>query len=237
MLFRSRCGTEHPEAWRRAVVALGADGDLAFDGDGDRVLLADAAGEVLDGDPVLHLLARDMKARRRLAGNRVVATVMSNLGLERTLAAARIALDRVPVGDRHVAARMRETGAALGGEQSGHVLLAFDGVLVGDGLVAGVKALQAARRRGSTLADARREVPRFPQVLRNVRVARKIPLDHAPSFAAKIRAEEAGLKGEGRVLVRYSGTEPLLRIMVEGSDAAQVKGVVDRLEIAAHQMA
>ena len=141
----------------------------------------------------------------------------------------------MPVGDRHVAARMRETGAALGGEQSGHVLLSFDGALVGDGLVAGVLALLAAKRRRVSLEEARREVPRYQQVLRNVRVARKAPLEQLPALAARIREEEAALHGNGRVLVRYSGTEPLLRIMVEGLDAASVKGAVDRLEVAARE--
>ena len=155
--------------------------------------------------------------------------MMSNFGLERALSKAGIGLDRVPVGDRHVAARMRETRAVLGGEQSGHVVLWWDGALVGDGLVAGVLAIEAARRRGLSLAACRAEVTRYPQVLENVRVARRVPLAEAPLFLARVREEEAALSGTGRVVVRYSGTEPLLRIMVEGPDRAAVDAAVARL--------
>jgi phosphoglucosamine mutase len=231
--INDRCGTEHREAWLAAVARGGADGGIAFDGDGDRVLLADATGEVLDGDPLLHLLARDLHERGCLAGDRVVATIMSNFGLEQALARVDVALERVPVGDRHVAARMRETGAALGGEQSGHVVLRWGDALVGDGLVAGVTALQAAKRRGLSLEAARREVVRVPQVLRNVAVAKKVPFDEAPAFARAIHEEERRLAGVGRVVVRYSGTESLLRIMVEAADASVVDGAIGRLERAA----
>jgi len=227
------CGTEHPEAWRSAVVSERADGGLAFDGDGDRVLLADERGEVLDGDPVLHLLAREMHARGALPGDLVVSTVMANAGLEDALAEFGVRLDRTPVGDRFVAERMRSTGAALGGEPSGHVLLRWGEALLGDGLVAGVRALQAARVRGLKLSAARAEVPRWPQVLRNVRVLQKVPLEQAPAFLDAVRREEGALAGRGRVVVRYSGTEPLLRIMVEAPDEAAVRAAVARLETAA----
>ncbi len=235
--INDRCGTEHPDRWRAAVRALGGLGGIAFDGDGDRVLLADERGEVLDGDPLLHLLARDLTERGLLPGRVVVATVMSNLGLEQALSLHGIRLERVPVGDRHVAARMRELGAGLGGEQSGHILLRWGDALVGDGVVAGVVALQAARRRGLSLSAARTEVVKCPQVLRNVPVARKVPLEQATGFSAAVRAEEAGFAGRGRVVVRYSGTEPLLRIMVEGPDAASVSASVDRLARAAATIA
>ena len=226
------CGTQHVEPWRAAIRAAGAQGGLSFDGDGDRVLLADGTGEVLDGDPILYLLGRDLDERKALHGRLVVATVMSNFGLETALAARGIRLERVPVGDRHVAARMRETGASLGGEQSGHVVLERAGALLGDGVLAGVEALQAARRLGVALGDVRRAVPRCPQVLKNVRVARKVPLEQAPRFLERVAAEEAALQGRGRVVVRYSGTEPLLRIMVEGPDEATVHAAVARLESA-----
>jgi phosphoglucosamine mutase len=227
------CGTEHPAAWRAAVLAERAHGGLAFDGDGDRVLLADERGDVLDGDPVLHLLAREMHGRDALPGDLVVSTVMANAGLEAALSTFGVRLERTPVGDRFVAERMRETGAALGGEPSGHVLLRWGDALVGDGLVAGVRALQAARARGLVLSAARAEVPRWPQVLRNVRVPRKVPLDEAPAFLAAVRREEGALAGRGRVVVRYSGTEPLLRIMVEAPDEGAVRAAVSRLETAA----
>lgn len=237
--INDRCGTEHPAAWREAVreAADGADdvaGGLAFDGDGDRVLLCDAAGEVLDGDVMLHLLALDLHGRGALPGQRVVSTSMANLGLEEVLAARGIALDRTDVGDRHVAERMRATGAVLGGEPSGHVLLAWDGALIGDGVVAGVASLQAARRRGRTLAACRAEVPRHPHVLKSVRMARRAPLE-TPGFAAAVAAAQASLGGAGRVVVRYSGTEPVLRLMVEGRDAAAVAAAVSALEAAAHR--
>ena len=227
--INDRCGSEHPEAWLAAVRSARGFGGMAFDGDGDRVLLADETGQILDGDVLLHLLALDLSARGALDPKTVVATVMSNFGLERALSKAGIALDRVPVGDRHVAARMRETRAVLGGEQSGHVVLWWDGALVGDGLVAGVLAIEAARRRGLSLAACRAEVTRYPQVLENVRVARRVPLAEAPLFLARVREEEAALSGTGRVVVRYSGTEPLLRIMVEGPDRAAVDAAVARL--------
>jgi phosphoglucosamine mutase len=230
------CGTEHPDSWRKETGASKAFGGLAFDGDGDRVLLADERGEVLDGDPVLLLLARDLAERNALPGRVVVSTVMANGGLEEALHRAGLRLERVPVGDRHVAARMRELGASLGGEQSGHVLLDWDGALVGDGLVAGVSALQAARRRDVALSAARAEVARWPQVLVNVRVAKRVPLDEAPAFQAAVRESEARLSGRGRVLVRYSGTEPLLRIMVEGRDASAVDAEVRSLESAARRL-
>ncbi len=240
VLVNDRCGTEHTEGWRAAVRAERADGGIAFDGDGDRVLLADEAGNVLDGDPLLHLLARDLKARGTLRGDRVVATVMSNLGLERALAAAGILLERVPVGDRHVAARMRETDAALGGEQSGHILVRFGtprgDVLLGDGLVAGVLALEAARRSGKRLSEVREDVRRYPQILKNVRVGKRVPIESLRDLSAAIRAEGAALGEAGRVLVRYSGTEPVLRIMVEGQDLAKVEAAVGRLAAEAERI-
>jgi phosphoglucosamine mutase len=214
-----------------------ADAGFAFDGDGDRVLLADETGELLDGDPVLHLLAVDLKSRGGLPGDLVVSTVMANCGLEAALSARGIRLDRVPVGDRFVSARMRETKAALGGEPSGHVVLEWEGALIGDGLVAGILAVQAARRRGTTLSACRAEVPKWPQKLENVRVARRVPLDEAPAFQETVQEVARGLSGRGRVVVRYSGTEPLLRIMVEAKDERSVKEAVSRLVAAARTLA
>ena len=235
--INDRCGTQHPEAWLAEVRAAKPTAGFAFDGDGDRVLLADELGQVLDGDPVLHLLAVDLKARGALHGDLVVATVMANCGLEAALTARGIRLERVPVGDRAVSARMRETKASLGGEPSGHVVLAWEGALIGDGLVAGILAVQAARRRGMTLSACRAEVPKWPQVLENVRVARKVPLEESPAFQAALRDEERRLVGRGRVVVRYSGTEPLLRIMVEAEDERVVRDSVARLVSAARHIA
>jgi phosphoglucosamine mutase len=227
------CGTEAIGGLRASVRRRGARAGIAFDGDGDRVLLVDEEGEVLDGEHVLFLLAGDLLERDALPGRRVVTTVMANLGFERALDPLGVRVDRVPVGDRHVAQRMRETGAALGGEPSGHVLVRWGEALLGDGLLAGVLALQVARRRGIALSEARRAVPRWPQLLRNVRASRRVPLDDLPSLSRRIAEEEAGLDGTGRVLVRWSGTEPVLRIMVEGEDAGAVAAAADRLEAAA----
>jgi phosphoglucosamine mutase len=231
--INDRCGTQAPDAWLAEVRAERAHAGFAFDGDGDRVLLSDEGGELLDGDPVLHLLAVDLKARGSLTGDLVVATVMANCGLESALAARGIRLERVPVGDRFVSARMRETKASLGGEPSGHVVLEWDGALVGDGLVAGILAVQAARRRGMALSACRVEVEKWPQKLENVRVARRVPLDEAPAFQAAVEDVVRGLDGRGRVVVRYSGTEPLLRIMVEARDERTVVDAVSRLVAAA----
>jgi phosphoglucosamine mutase len=232
------CGTEHPEAWRKAVRRYQAPAGLAFDGDGDRVLVADAGGEVLDGDDLLSILAADLRARGALPRDTVVSTVMSNGGLEERLVELGARLQRVAVGDRQVAERMRELGAALGGEPSGHVVLprragAADAVLVGDGLVAGLRVLQAAARLGKDLATLRALRLRRPQVLRNVRVEERRPLEAWPEVQRAMREAEALLGGGGRILVRYSGTEPLLRIMAEGRDAFVVDRAVSVIESAA----
>jgi phosphoglucosamine mutase len=231
------CGTEHPAKWQEAVVVASAGAGLAFDGDGDRVLLCDEAGRVLDGDDLLHLLASDLNARKALPDRVVVATVMSNMGLQVALGEEGILLERVPVGDRNVATRMREIGAALGGEQSGHVVQRWGDALIGDGVVAGVMALQAARRRRVALSSLRAETPRYPQALVNVRVKKKLPIEQVPSLREAVEREEQGLLGRGRVLVRYSGTEPLLRIMVEAPDRATVDAVAGRLRAEAERLA
>lgn len=227
------CGTEHPDAWLEEVVRRGATAGLAFDGDADRVLLADAGGGVLNGDDALSILSGDAKDRGCLPGNIVVSTVMANLGLQERLASFGVRLDRVPVGDRNVAERMRETNAVMGAEPSGHVVLEREGALIGDALVAGVRVLQAAARLARPLDVLREETPRYPQVLKNVRVGECRPLEEYPPIADAIREVERDLEGRGRVVVRYSGTEPLLRIMVEGKRADEVDRAVRRIEDAA----
>lgn len=229
------CGSEHPEAWLAAVRREGAAAGLAFDGDGDRVLVADETGQLLDGDDLLALLAEDMQARGGLGVPCVVATVMSNLGLEERLRLLGLALERAQVGDKHVAERMLARGACLGGEASGHILLARPvpgggQVLLGDALVAGVRALEAVRRLGRSLSAQRALRARHPQVLRNLRATRRRDLAAWASLQQAVEAEERAFGGSGRVLVRWSGTEPLLRIMVEGRDAARVAEAADRLE-------
>lgn len=231
--INERCGTEHPDAWLAALRARRGWIGAAFDGDADRVLLADEEGGLLDGHDLLAILARDWKTRGRLSGDLVVSTVMANGGLEERLASFGVRLERVAVGDRNVAQRMRETGAALGGEPSGHVVMERDGALIGDALAAGVRTLQAAARRGRSLAALRAETPRYPQLLVNVRVAERRPLEELGALAEAVREVERRLAGHGRVVVRYSGTEPLLRIMAEGRDAEEVRRAVARIERAA----
>ena len=226
------CGSEHPEAWQAAVRSQHGIG-IAFDGDADRVLLADEDGEILDGHDALMILAQDRQARGCLPGSVVVSTIMANLGLEERLGALGVRLERTAVGDRNVAVRMRETGAALGGEPSGHVVLERDGALIGDALVAAVRVIQAAGRLGRSLGALRRETPRHPQLLVNVRVRERRPIAELGDLAGAIRRVERQLADRGRVVVRYSGTEPLLRIMAEGRDRTEVEAAVADIERAA----
>ena len=228
------CGTQHPEAWLSLVTREGMDGGLAFDGDADRVLVADEQGALLDGDDLLAILATDAHARGGVPGGCVVSTVMANLGLHEYLAGLGVGLERTPVGDRNVAERMRARGATIGGEPAGHVVLPRSDlpgghVLIGDGLVAGVQVLQAARRLRRPLSELRGLRPRCPQKLVNVRMAARRPLDAWPAFQEARAAQEARMGDQGRFVIRYSGTEPLLRIMAEGHDAALVDEVVEAL--------
>ncbi len=228
------CGTEQPEAWLATVREGPYDGGLAFDGDADRVLVADETGALLDGDDLLAILSADALAGEGVPGGCVISTVMANLGLQEFLQAAGVDLERTPVGDRNVAACMRAMGAAFGGEPAGHIVLGRDDLpagpaLIGDGLVAGVRVLQAAARLGRSLSSLRTLRPRRPQLLVNVRMSERKPLDAWPSFQAAWD-EQAGRLGEaGRFVIRYSGTEPLLRIMAEGHDEALVREAVEVL--------
>jgi phosphoglucosamine mutase len=208
------CGALHPEVVAAAVHAAGADAGVAHDGDADRALFADGDGNVIDGDQVLAACAIAMKEEGRLEGDLVVSTVMSNLGLRLALEAAGIRLILAPVGDRYVLEQMQQHGAILGGEQSGHVIFRDHGT-TGDGLVTAVRFLSIARRRGLSVAALAGAMRRFPQVLLNVEVSRREALSEAEDVWAAVRAVEAELGNRGRVLVRASGTEPLVRVMVE----------------------
>lgn len=228
-LINRRCGATHPEAMAEAVRMTGADLGLAFDGDADRVILADAHGRILNGDAILYVLALGLQAEGRLRGQRVVATVMSNLALEQHLAKHGIQLDRTQVGDRWVAERMAETGAALGGEQSGHVIVA-DLAVTGDGLLTALAVMAEIQRSGRSLDDLTQDLVWYPQVLKNVTLKR-IPADWAEQAAIReaLEACRDDLGTEGRVVVRPSGTEPVLRIMLEGRDADRTEAWADRL--------
>ena len=228
------CGSTHPEGLQQAVVDHGCRLGLAFDGDGDRVILVDHRGAVVDGDAMLFICARFLNDRGRLPGNAVVATVMSNVGLEIGLRASGVAVHRCPVGDRQVRAAMAAHGVALGGEQSGHLI--FSELLpTGDGLLTALSVIRVLCETGRDLADLRQELEIYPQVLINVPVRAKPDLASEPRIAASIRRAEQALGGAGRVLVRYSGTEPLLRVMIEGPEAGAVRRLADAVAAAAHE--
>jgi phosphoglucosamine mutase len=208
------CGALHPDVVAEAVVANGADAGVAHDGDADRALFADAEGKVIDGDQVLAACAIAMKGDETLTGDAVVATVMSNLGFHRAMREHGIRVISAPVGDRYVLEQMLEHQVALGGEQSGHVIFR-DQATTGDGLITAVRFLSLAALRGVPVGELAAAMRRFPQVLVNVEVAHKERLDDAHEVWDAVRANEAALDGSGRVLVRASGTEPLVRVMVE----------------------
>jgi phosphoglucosamine mutase len=209
------CGSTHPGSLSRLVVDERCDLGVAFDGDGDRAIFVDHAGGVVDGDAVLFLCAKQMLAAGRLRGPAVVATVMSNIGLEIALGELGIGLVRCTVGDKYVMEELARDNLSLGGEQSGHVIFP-DLLYTGDGIVTALNVLRVLRETGRPLADLAGELKTYPQVLLNVRVREKRDWMAIPAVAGAISAVDARLAGRGRLLVRYSGTEPLLRIMIEG---------------------
>jgi phosphoglucosamine mutase len=221
------CGSTRPEMMRAAVIEHGAQLGIALDGDADRLILADETGAEIDGDQLLALIAARWAEEGQLAGDGIVATVMSNMGLERFLAARNLVLHRTNVGDRYVAEKMRAGGFNVGGEQSGHMILS-DFATTGDGLVAALQALAAVVATGKPASAVCRQFEPLPQKLRNVRFARTSPLTAAPVKQA-IADAEAMLAGRGRLLIRKSGTEPLIRVMAEADDEALVARVVDEL--------
>jgi phosphoglucosamine mutase len=226
------CGSTHPAGLAATVVAEHCRLGVAFDGDGDRAIFVDHRGRVVDGDAVLLMLAADYHQRGQLAGDVVVATVMSNVGLELALGERGIRLVRTPVGDKYVMEELRRHGYTIGGEQSGHVILA-EHLFTGDGMATALAVLRLMIRSGRELADLAAQLVTFPQTLVNVRVRDKKPVADAPGLAGAIARVEAALGGRGRVLVRYSGTEPLLRIMIEGEDQATVQAWAEEIAEAA----
>ena len=216
------CGALHPEVIASEVVKHQAALGITFDGDADRVLFADQYGRVVNGDAVLLLAARDLHAEGKLANATVVATTMSNMGLEAALARSGITMLRAPVGDKYVLEQMLATGASLGGEQSGHII--FSGrSTTGDGLLTALLVLDILHRTGRTLAELTSDLKNFPQVIINVKVREKIPLDAIPSVVQAIAAAESDLAGTGRVVIRYSGTEALARVMIEAEEEKQMR--------------
>jgi phosphoglucosamine mutase len=215
------CGSLYPEHTAEAVREHGADIGIALDGDADRVIVLDERGEIFDGDLMMWLCARDMHRRGVLRGGAVVATVMSNLGLEQALATIGVGLRRTAVGDRYVVEEMRRGGFNLGGEQSGHILF-LDDSTTGDGIMSSLQVLALMARSGKPLSDLNEGFERFPQMTVSVAVSEKRPLESLMSFQGAVRDIEAELEGAGRVLTRYSGTELKARVMVEGRDTSRV---------------
>ena len=216
------CGALHPEVVAAEVVLHKASLGITFDGDADRVLFADEHGKVVNGDAILLLAARDLQAAGKLANNTVVATTMSNMGLEAALRRAGIAMLRAPVGDKYVLEQMQLTGASLGGEQSGHIL--FTGrSTTGDGLLTALLVLDILHRTGKSLAELTADLKTFPQVIVNVKVREKKPLESIPAVASAIAEAESALEDSGRVVIRYSGTEALARVMIEAEDEGSMR--------------
>ncbi|HYE91181.1 MAG TPA: phosphoglucosamine mutase [Terriglobales bacterium] len=221
-------GALYPQTLQKKLRASQADIGFAFDGDGDRLIAVDHLGEIRDGDYALAIAARHMAGGRRLKGNCVVTTVMANLGLDESLAAAGIEIVKTQVGDRYVHEEMQRRGANVGGEQSGHLLF-LDHAPTGDGILSALALLSVVRESGEPLASLASCMRKFPQVLVNVPVREKPPIDTVKGLSEKVTAFEREMNGSGRVLIRYSGTEHLARVMIEGADGARIQLMADEL--------
>ena len=226
--INDNCGALHPEVVARETRERGADLGVCFDGDADRALFSDQHGNVINGDAILLLCGREMQSRSQLSANTVVATTMSNMGLEAALKRSGIKMLRAPVGDKYVLEEMNKTGAALGGEQSGHIIFK-NAATTGDGLLTALKVIEIVARSGKSLADLVSDLQVFPQVIKNVKVREKLPIDQLPEVTAAIRSAESDLNEHGRVVVRYSGTEKLCRVMIEAANAEQMNRHADHI--------
>ncbi|GAB6040625.1 phosphoglucosamine mutase [Endothiovibrio diazotrophicus] len=228
--INEECGSTHPKALQVAVLQHGADVGVALDGDGDRLIMVDHKGEIVDGDELLYVIARARLASGELKGG-VVGTLMSNLGLEQGLAHKEVPFLRAKVGDRYVMEMLKEEGWSLGGESSGHILC-LDRTTTGDGIVSALQVLEAMVRSGKPLHDLKQGMPKYPQHMVNVPLAERIDLDTAEGVQAAVAEAERELNGHGRVLLRPSGTEPVVRVMVEGRDMAQVERLAAQIATA-----
>lgn len=226
--INDHCGALYPQVVAAETQAAGADIGVTFDGDADRALFADAHGRVVNGDAILLLTGRDLQSKKMLTGNVVVATTMSNMGLEAALKRSGIRMLRAPVGDKYVLEQMRENDAALGGEQSGHILFPHLAT-TGDGLLTALVVLDLIRRSGKPLHELCSDLKVYPQVIVNVRVKERRPLDEIPPVAKAIRAAEEELKDSGRVVIRYSGTEALARVMIEAESEEAMQRHADAI--------
>jgi phosphoglucosamine mutase len=226
--INDQCGALHPSIVAREVVTHKADLGMTFDGDADRALFADEHGQVVNGDAVLLIAARDLQARKLLATDTVVATTMSNMGLEAALRGDGIRMLRAAVGDKYVLEEMQRQGAVLGGEQSGHILF-LDRSTTGDGLLTALLVLDILHRSGKSLSALKADLKVFPQVIVNIRVREKTPMESLPEVVAAIREADAELEGNGRVVVRYSGTEALARVMIEAESEQVMQRHANRI--------
>src|SRR5215813_829283 len=222
------CGSTQPEQLVETVRASGAEIGVAFDGDGDRAIFVDHRGRLVNGDAVLLMCGRQLQKEGRLKRNTVVATVMSNLGLQVALSAIGITMVRTAVGDKYVMEEMQSLGASLGGEQSGHIIFS-DYLFTGDGLCTALNVLRTVALSGRSLAELADDLVNFPQVLLNVRVRERVELQNVPAVAQAIARVEAQVADHGRLLVRYSGTEPLLRVMLEGRDENEIRALAQEI--------
>ncbi|NDD91388.1 phosphoglucosamine mutase [bacterium] len=226
--INEQCGALHPEGMASQAIQFRADIGIALDGDGDRCILCDENGEIVDGDQIIGILALRMSEEGTLANKTVVTTPMSNLGMELTLKEHGIAMVRAQVGDRYVVDTMRKNGLNLGGEQSGHIIF-LDQSTTGDGIVAALKVLEAMKRTGKKLSELKKAIRLFPQVREDVKISRREKLENLPGVAKAIQAAESQLAGRGRVFVRFSGTEPLCRILVEGESESKIRTIASAL--------
>ncbi|MFA5205593.1 MAG: phosphoglucosamine mutase [Lentisphaeria bacterium] len=227
------CGALHPETVGKVVRESGADVGIAFDGDADRVIFCDRQGEVVDGDRILAMCAIDRMSRGRLAGGTLVVTSMSNLGLHDAMTANAIRVEVTDVGDRQVIERMRLGGYTLGGEKCGHLIF-MDHATTGDGIISALQVLALMKRRGATVAELASCMREYPQQISSIKVKEKKPLETLPGIQTELSAANAALQGCGRVVLRYSGTEPKIRVLVEAREAAQVTEWIHRLTKAIH---
>ena len=233
--INSGTGSQHPEKMQRLVVERKADGGVAFDGDGDRAIFCDELGRLLDGDYIIACAAHCLKEENRLAKNTVVVTVMANLGLIKTLQKWGIETTMTAVGDRYVSDALDERKAILGGEQSGHIIFR-EHLPTGDGLLTALQVLHMLHSRGRALSWLNSLFDRYPQLLINVEVKRRHPLEDCPDIQKEIQKARSELGDQGRVVVRYSGTEPLLRIMMEGPDKSRLQTMADAIASSARKV-
>ncbi len=230
MNINQECGSLYPENIRETVLKTGADIGISFDGDADRVVFVDHNGNILDGDKTLALCALHLKEKGQLKRDTVVATILSNFALDKVMKGHGIKVVRSSVGDRYVMEAMRKGGYNLGGEQSGHVIF-LDYNTTGDGIITALQVLSVMVETGKPLSDLAKVMEPFPQVMRNIPISQRVDLDGAPDIREKIAAARQGLADRGRIVLRYSGTEPILRLMVEGESEEEIRELADELEV------